>query len=246
MKKVILLITISISIGLVIISFMLLSNINGLKSQLSQSKSTLKNSQEETERLQTEKERVAKDNDKLKANALSFVELNTKLQEETDKAQKSQQELEKVIKAREALLKTVKSRFRELEKKVEGDKTKLSLQDKLNEEMDSLKQKIISLDGTLKEERALYHYNLGVAYSQAKFYDEAIEEYEKSLKFSFSNADAHYNLGLLYENIKNDPEKALEHYHKYLEIKPQAVDKEEVESGIKKLEAIIRAQSQKR
>jgi len=206
----------------------------------------LKNSQEETERLQAEKERVSKDNDKLKANALSFVELNTKLQEEKDKAQKSQQELEKIIKTREDLLKTVKSRFRELVKKVEGDKNKLSLQGKLNEEMDFLKKKIISLDSTLKKERALYHYNLGVAYSQAKFYDEAIDEYEKSLKFGLSNAEAHYNLGLLYENIKKDSEKAIAHYRNYLKIKPDPEDKEEVESGIKKLEAIIRVQSQKR
>jgi tetratricopeptide (TPR) repeat protein len=43
------------------------------------------------------------------------------------------------------------------------------------------------MENKLKQERVLYHYNLGVAYSQAKFYDEAIDEYEKSLKFNANN-----------------------------------------------------------
>jgi len=241
MKKEVVLIIITIIFISLTISSILFFNINILKSQLNQSKNMLKNTQAEMDRLQTEKERATKDNEKLKANALSFVELNSKLQKEKDTAQKSQEEMKKIIKAREAVLKVVKSRFGELVKKIKGDKTKLSLQDKLNEEMNSLKKEMISLDSTLKKERALYHYNLGVAYSQAKFYDEAIDEYEKSLGYSSTNSDAHYNLGLLYENIKKDPEKAIEHYRKYLEIKPDAGDKEEVGGWIKKLQASIRA-----
>jgi len=75
-----------------------------------------------------------------------------------------------------------------------------------------------------------------VAYSQAKLYEEAIFEYEESLKLNANNPEAHYNLGLLYENCIGETEKALEHYRKYLELKPNAEDSAEVEAWIKRLQ----------
>ena len=54
------------------------------------------------------------------------------------------------------------------------------------------------------------------------------------MKLNPDNPDAHYNLGLLYENHQKDPIKACLHYRKYLELKPQAEDKEEVENWIKR------------
>ena len=246
MKKAILLITISLSLGLAVICIMLFSKTNDFKSQLSQAKNMVKSAQEEMSRLQAEKEKIAKDNDKLKADALSFVELNTKLQAEKDKALKSQQDIEKTIKASEVVLEAVRAKFEGLLKEVELNKAELSKRDELVKQMEYLKKKMISLDATLKKERVLYHYNLGVAYSQAKLYDEAVEEYEKSLQYNSLNADAHYNLGLLFENIKMDPQRAIEHYRKYLEIKPDTADKEEVAGWITKLEAIIRAKTQKK
>ena len=74
-----------------------------------------------------------------------------------------------------------------------------------------------------------------MAYTQANLYDEAIEAYEKSLTFDQNNAEAHYNLGLLYDKVKTDPEKAVLHYKKYLELKPDAEDKEEIETWIQQL-----------
>jgi tetratricopeptide (TPR) repeat protein len=50
-----------------------------------------------------------------------------------------------------------------------------------------------------------------------------------------NNADAHYNLGLLYKDVKQDPDKAIMHLSKYLELKPDAEDKEEVQGWIEKL-----------
>ena len=58
----------------------------------------------------------------------------------------------------------------------------------------------------------------------------------KSLEINPGNPEAHYNLGLLYDKVKNKPEKAVIHYKKYLEIEPYAEDKEEVMKLIKKLE----------
>jgi tetratricopeptide (TPR) repeat protein len=105
----------------------------------------------------------------------------------------------------------------------------------LQKEKKELEGKIKSLEETLQKERGLYHYNLAVSYAQAKLYDEAIASYEKSLTFNPDNADAHYNLGVLYADFKSDSEKAISHYRKYLELKPDANDKEEVLRLMEKL-----------
>jgi len=50
------------------------------------------------------------------------------------------------------------------------------------------------------------------------------------------NPEAHYNLGLLYVNFKEYPERAIKHYRRYLELSPDSLDREEVIEWIKILE----------
>ena len=76
---------------------------------------------------------------------------------------------------------------------------------------------------------------MAVAYEQAGLDDEAIGAYEKSLKSDAKNADAYYNLGLLYKDKRNDAQKAIKYLSSYLELKPKAEDKTEVEEWIRKL-----------
>jgi len=246
MKK--LFLTILILASLLLLVFLILGWLknNTLNSQLKQSSNLLQRVQAEIEELKAEKDKVTKEKEKLQADTLSYLALNTRLEEEKNKSQNNFEESKKMIMVREKELKGIKEKINDFEKQIAEKKAELSRKEGLVKEKEKLKRKMILVGNILKKERSLYHYNLGVAYSQAKLYDEAIEEYEKSLKYGSLNADAHYNLGLLYENIKKVPERAIEHYRKYLEIKPDAADKEEVVGWIKKLEAFIRAQSQKR
>jgi tetratricopeptide (TPR) repeat protein len=66
-------------------------------------------------------------------------------------------------------------------------------------------------------------------------YDDAIDAYEKSLKAKDANAEAHYNLGLLYENVRSDKPLASKHYKRYLELDPKGKDAAEVSSWIERL-----------
>lgn len=50
-------------------------------------------------------------------------------------------------------------------------------------------------------------------------YDEAIDEFRKVLEINPGNAEAYYNLGLIYEN-RNRPDDAKEMYEKALSIDP--------------------------
>lgn len=116
-------------------------------------------------------------------------------------------------------------------------------------------QASIDLDSTMYET----YYNLGVAAINAKKYDIAIEALENGLKIKPDYADFYYSLGaaqyeysndLLEEKVEEEDmvikpseenkqkseelkKSALENLEKYLELKPQAEDKEAVENIIK-------------
>jgi Tfp pilus assembly protein PilF len=75
----------------------------------------------------------------------------------------------------------------------------------------------------------------GAQYLKAKNYELAIEAYKNLLKSDPRNAQAHYNLGLLYRKYKNDDTLAIYHFKKYLDLNPKANDKKEVEYIIKML-----------
>ena len=53
-------------------------------------------------------------------------------------------------------------------------------------------------------------FNLGAAYEKSGRYEDAIREFEKTLKGNPKSAEAHYNLALLYENM-NEGKKATLH-----------------------------------
>jgi tetratricopeptide (TPR) repeat protein len=234
-KKIILIIAIAAVVGLALlvtaISFALKSD--KLTRELNHTKQMFIKTQEEAKRIQTEKDKITKENEKLQADALSYVAINNDLQKEKESLQEKVKEAQRTISEKEDKLQSLNENLKKLEKQIA--KEKQVGDEKLVKEKKDLEEKIKSQEEALKKERGLYHYNLAVAYTQANLYDEAIEAYEKSLTFDQNNAEAHYNLGLLYQNIKQDPEKAVEHYRKYLELKPDSEDKEEVQEWIAKL-----------
>ena len=107
----------------------------------------------------------------------------------------------------------------------------------------------IDLDSSMYET----YYNLGIAATNAKKYDKAIDAFQNGLKVRSDFANFYYSLAVaqaeyseeLLENEKVTAEdkakaeglkvSAIENANKYLEINPQAEDKEEVEEFLKDL-----------
>ncbi len=128
-------------------------------------------------------------------------------------------------------------------------------------------QASIDLDSTMYET----YYNLGVAATNAKKYDIAIEALENGLKLKSDYADFYYSLGAAqYEYANNllegkveeedmvipaseeDKQKseelkqsALVNLQKYLEMKPQAEDKETVETLINDINKVEETETNK-
>ena len=126
-------------------------------------------------------------------------------------------------------------------------------------------QASIDLDSTMYET----YYNLGIAATNAKKYETAIEAFENGIKIKPEYADFYYSLAVaqaelaeeLVENDEEDSKKeiteadktksqelkeqAIKNVEKYLEINSQIKDKEEVEEFLKDLKEVEKEEPQK-
>lgn len=186
-------------------------------------------------RLQQERDELAVKTEKLRKDTLNFIEMNNRLKDEKTQAANQLNQLKNETESSGALLKEkeekilqlsqdLKTKYeRAIDELVQNAKIR-----KLNQALTTQEQLNLLLKSTVLGDRAKFHYNLGVAFSQAGMYDQAIFEYEEALKAQATNSDAHYNLALLYEKIKKDYPNAIKHYQLYLELRPDAADRQDV------------------
>ncbi len=85
----------------------------------------------------------------------------------------------------------------------------------------------------LRMDTATMHYNLAVILTEQKNFPAAILEYQKVLEIRPNDADAHYNLAILYDDFLKNNEKALEHYRQYIRVAPNTPESQKVRQWIK-------------
>lgn len=80
------------------------------------------------------------------------------------------------------------------------------------------------------------HYNMGAVYVVKGQYEAAEREYLTSLRIDPSDAEVHYNLGILYDDNLSDKRRAARHYKRYLKLNPHASDYDQVRGWLMKIE----------
>ena len=109
---------------------------------------------------------------------------------------------------------------------LEGVEVSLIAQ-QLKDTTDELERQLSSLSQVSSKslkEQGILHYNLGVFYTKDGNYQKAIEEFNEVISLDPSDADAHYNLGVIYAEHVPDEIKAKEHFQRYLEMAPNDKD----------------------
>lgn len=200
--------------------------------------------QDEISRAAAKQDSLQKENELLKKESLDYLKQQGQLN-------KKQGVLEKNLKQQLYALKESSKRLEA--NKVELEKLKEENQDladisslagnvkakKQAEKIAKLESDLTSANARLKKQEALLHYNLGVSYTKEKNYEMAIDEYEKVLAVNSQDADTHYNLAILYDDFRKNPKRAVEHYQKFLELRPQAPEIDEVKEWISRLEKTL-------
>ncbi|MDP7024112.1 MAG: tetratricopeptide repeat protein [Kiritimatiellia bacterium] len=72
------------------------------------------------------------------------------------------------------------------------------------------------------------HYNMGVVFANRGQFKEAEREYLRALRLDPADADTHYNLAVLYDQNLKQYRKAVSHYRRYLRLRPDAPDANDV------------------
>jgi tetratricopeptide (TPR) repeat protein len=233
MKKIVIAVMAALLLVLMVVAAFFAVRIKQLNFRLSQSLAMVSALQSEADRLNQERQQLTEERNRLQTDTVSYMSMKTNLQAESRKAK---EELEKAYLAmdnKEAELAKTTLALENLEKKFLKDVKEQK--DTIIKEKGALIRQLHSLKAELNREKGLYYYNLGVTQAAASLYNDAMASYEKSLEFDPDNFDTYYNMGLLYEKIMRDFKKAVSCYRKYLELYPQAPDKNEIKKIIEEI-----------
>jgi tetratricopeptide (TPR) repeat protein len=183
-----------------------------------------------------------KENEQLKKESLDYLKLEKETTEKYDSIESLSREQARKIKDLQKQLKEAGK----LEEALKSENAKLAdINDlagsvevmKERQKMAKLSNELADVKSQLNRQEALLHYNLAVGYTREKNYEMAIDEYEKAISLDPKDADSHYNLAIIYDEYRKNPKRAVQHYKKYLEIRPDAADVDEVKDWINRLES---------
>lgn len=198
--------------------------VSGLKKALSEAR---EKSLVDSKKISSQLEQCLKE----KSGVLSELEATKQLCE--NERNKAEEASVRVAGLRDAVIK--------LERKNQEDVA--DVEKSLKKKVRNYEARILSLEAALekaqkklKTEAERYHYSLGVIYSQQKEFDSAVTEFRTVLGYNPKNAQAHYNLGIIYDDYFKDKKNASIHYNSFLDLSPKSGDAEAVREWLADLE----------
>lgn len=192
----------------------LAGQIDNLKTAISDRNNQLAFLSSERQRLEAASERrVAEYEDKLKQSDAQQSQIKQLLEEEAASHKQQDAALRQEIARLEGELKQASQKMDDLQRSTE-----------------------VLRESSLVRETAGMHYNLGNHFVETKRYDMAIREYLRTIELLPNDADAHYNLALVYDIYMNDYQAAINHYSRFIELKPGSENKNSIMSRINDLQ----------
>ena len=217
-----------------------------LRTQLDQTLKERETYKEKLDQSEQEITRLSTEVDTAKKSVQSLEELNKTLSSSESSLQKQTQkveDLEKKLATAESFIQKRKDKSSELEKRYQAVKTdatqsaqyakllesewlsSLAKEKDLQKDLDKTVAEFSSNNqdkGRLERDVATMHYNMAVILTDQKNFEAAIREYKKVLELRPNDADAHYNIGVIYDTEMKDNIHAIEHYKAYLKISPNS------------------------
>lgn len=87
-----------------------------------------------------------------------------------------------------------------------------------------------------KRQQRDMHYNMALVYAKEGKFRDAEREYLRALRLDPTDAESHYNLGILYDDEFNDKRRAAMHYRRYLKLNPHGQDADAVKGWLMQIQ----------
>ncbi len=229
-----------------VVNVFLLNKISALELKMENNSTTVKAILQSKESLGEKKMMIDQELEQTKDSLIKYKSDISKLNDENKRTRAGLEKEEKKYALLEEELKNYGEQVKELAEKelsyYDAYTKKASELDDARSVATSLETKISQLKDDseeivdqLKETKAAHSYAMGVTYAQINMFDEAILNFEKFFSLYPNDSRAAYNMAYIYDTAKNNKEKAIKYYNKYLRLDPDATDKFEIENRIKAL-----------
>ncbi len=199
----------------------------------------------EIKRLRDE---IAREREKNLADSQKLLEQFNQATKDRDKALQEAQELKKRFTDEREMSAVANEDLNKLRIEVarlrkEKEEAAARLNEGLKKQKQAYDTRVLSLEAALakaqdrlRQESERYHYNLGVVHTQNKEFDSAVSEFKTALAHNPRNAQAYYNLGIIFDDYFKDKENARYNYRRFLELEPNSDDAESVKEWLADLE----------
>ena len=215
-----------------------------LQSEIEKIKNDSAQNQQQLDQLKTEKEDLSSTVENVRGTNRKYAqEINT-LEENLTGLQKSQEELaQKNQDLEEQLAAKQKSKTAVASTDSVSADTTQQVQDREAKTMDLLSRidAFKETDQKLRADSAKAHYNMGNIYFQKGEYELAAREYYQAVALMPDDADSHYNLAFVSIEYLNDYKTALDHFERYLYLRPNAPDLALVNEKITHAQLMLRS-----
>lgn len=138
-------------------------------------------------------------------------------------------DLQKKLSEKDAALKEKERNMEVLANEIHQRENRIRKAEKMVELMEQAQKDVSQVSDGEKRDM---HYNMAAVYSQVGRYRDAEREYLHALRLDPTDADVHYNLGILYDENLNDKTRAAMHYRRYLKLRPSGSDVDSVKNWL--------------
>lgn len=216
---------------------------NLLKRRLAEIEIERRKMESEAARAREEADKARQEAEKAKASASEISEKAVlaarqgaeyrKIVEKMPEIEKQITDLKSDVSARDEKLSAREQQLAAMTTELERREYRLEKAQKMAELLERARAEVQMVNN---KEKLDMHYNMAVIYSKEGRVRDAENEYLKALRLDPADADIHYNLGILYDQDLKDGYKAAVHYRRYIALRPNAVDVDQVKSWLIDLE----------
>jgi len=168
-----------------------------------------------------------------RAREIEYQELIERLMAQVPELEKQISELSEKSSSTSSLLSQREEDLRAMKAELEKREHRLIKAERVAEVLENARNEVLHESD---REKLDMHYNMAAVYAREGKFKEAEQQYLHALRLNPTDADVHYNLGILYDDELKSPEKAVVHYRRYLKLSPHGPDADQVRNWLMRLE----------